>query len=205
MRPDLSKRLPSNHFDYLNEYATDYQRNALTSGDDHKQQKADDRALAEGILASLQTEAEASTPAPEKSTTSTNKPASAPKSADRTRSEKQPAPQSKKTSIREEHYQANRALAKRLHGWLDDHGFEIIKNKGGNDATSCLLISLMQHAKGDYNSEHSADVDNLRTGLNEQTRKKQPDHPDSNRYSLYADSWEIKWLVDQIKIGRAHV
>lgn len=139
-------------------FLTDQQRAALSSGDSTAMQAADDAALAEAILASLAQQ--------ENESVQYN-----------AVTEDELVEQAKRESLA---YQGNNAGSasptisdyeqqmintEKLHSWLDANGFDVVKNGGGGH-NDCLLISLMQHATGDYETEHAADVDDCRAFLN---------------------------------------
>lgn len=66
--------------------------------------------------------------------------------------------------------------------WFQSNGFDVVHNSGGG-SNNCLLISLLQHATGDYRSEHAAEVHHYRQQLMkwDQTIKKNDPLPSSGK------------------------
>jgi hypothetical protein len=69
-----------------------------------------------------------------------------------------------------------------LRTWFQNNGFDVIHNSGGG-SNNCLLISLLQHATGDYRSEHTAEVRHYRQQLMkwDKTIKKNDPLPSSGK------------------------
>lgn len=130
------------------------QRSALDSGDDAAMKVADDAALAEAILASLAEMENVKEQYNEASLTDATSPAPNPP----------PNSTASNGSTMDEMLQKQRENTDLLRSWLDANGFDIVKNGGGGH-NDCLLISLLQHATGDYRSEHRAEVEQCRNTL----------------------------------------
>ena len=78
-----------------------------------------------------------------------------------------------------------------LRTWFTQSGFDIVRNSGGG-SNNCLLISLLQHATGDYSSEHAADVHHYRQQLMKWDKTIQATDP------LPSSGEIIKRLINQI-------
>lgn len=131
-------------------FLTAQQRAAMDSGDELAMQAADDAAMAEAILASL---AEQENLIKHYSNASDAAPVSPGTPATPTTEGKAASTGAGMAEL----VQIQRDNTERLRGWLHANGFDIIKNRGGGH-NDCLLISLLQHATGDYRSEHRSDV-----------------------------------------------
>ena len=164
------------------------QLSARASGNAGAMQVADDAALAEAILASLAEQ--------EKETVQTD-----------TVTDDDLLAQAKRESLAQQDDDTAPALStatwrklqekntKALRDWLDTHGFDVVKNHGGGH-NDCLLISLMQHATGNYDSEHSADVESFRVFLNRLD-------PSIQRNDALPGMHEaIRKLVDELNKGK---
>ncbi len=211
MRADSSSKPPAFTPERIRELATAEQYAALSSGDAAKIREANDRALAQAMLLSLADLPDSPAPAA--------KPATPPQVT--TALPAQPGTQapgnmrsgttgstgttgtSATTSTSgttpttysptEAHYAAARQQTREARTWLDRHGFDVIPN-GGGGASNCLLISLMQHAKGDYSCEHTAEVNSLRQALILHTGGRETG-------ALFGDTSKdgaLAWLVDTI-------
>jgi hypothetical protein len=55
-------------------------------------------------------------------------------------------------SIPQEELQAQRKINDKLRDWFTDRDMTVVANQGKNQ--NCLLISLLQHASGNYQSQH---------------------------------------------------
>lgn len=183
----------------LQQFGTKEQRQALQRHNDEALKQADERALAEALLASL---ADLRQESPVDHSPALPAPASSAPAPDH-----QPAsatgnsPDAKKnisasSRIPEAYYEGNRKINRQLRGWLQDHGFSLISNTG-KDA-NCLLISMVQHAKRHYDSEHDAEVNDLREKAKDYTRRHHPDNPSINDYSLNSDDGLTVELVREI-------
>ena len=149
MRPNSSLR--------TRDFMAASQRDALDSGDAAKIQAADEAALAEAILASLAEK--------EKDNVQYNTATQADRADQAGPTEANSVPDASDTrstmaDLRQKQWE-NTDL---LRSWLDSSGFDIVKNRGGGH-NDCLLISLLQHATGDYRSEHRAEVKQCRHTL----------------------------------------
>ncbi len=139
-------------------FLTDQQYAAMASGDAAAMQLADDAALAEAILASLK---EQETVTVQTDTVTDDDLLEQAKRE----SLAQPGNEASLVSPTAEWRELQRVNTDKLRSWLDANGFDIVKNGGGGH-NDCLLISLMQHATGNYDSEHAADVESCRVFLN---------------------------------------
>lgn len=176
---------------YIAEFATKEQQEALLNNNEDDLRQADDRALAEAILASLA----------EESRISRSKPAEAePDSTESFVSDTNEPDNSGTASVNitpsQTEYEASRNINQRLAAWFDHHGFQIVKNSG-KDA-NCLLISMTQHATGNFESEHSAEVASLREEVKAYTKKHHPHRASMNDHSLYSDGKIMAQLVTEI-------
>ena len=186
MIPNAPIRLTNLSSEQMRDFATEAQQTALASGDAAKVREANDRALAEGILASLGSDT--SRPAP--------RPGEPEAQAEPGRPRRQPADPSAVPRRRlppETEYEAARKQTAQLRDWLNHHGFDVIPNSGGG-RSNCLLISLMQHATGNYASEHEAEVSELRQALVEQSGG-------AESGALFGDTGSdssLRWLVNRI-------
>ena len=195
MRPDSIKPLTTLSAEQVERFASVEQRQALLNNDEEGLKAADERALAAAILASL---------ADLKDESSALNPLSpAPTGASPSSTENLNNKTAKNTSVPatlpEEFYESNRKINLQLGEWLKDHGFNIVSNSGRN--SNCLLISMIQHAKRDYSSEHDAEVNDLRTKVKDFTKKHYPDHPSINDYSLNGDDELTNELIREINKG----
>ncbi len=190
MRPESTSWLNNTN---IADFVTREQHEALLNNDEDSLRKADDRALAEAILASLEDESMANreSPAtPDRSDTDSLPP-------EITEIQEQPTEQdTTATTLSQAHYDASRKINQQLAGWFRDHGFQVVRNSG-KDA-NCLLISMAQHAAGHYESEHSAEVQSLREKVKEYTTKHHPKDASINDYSLYSDGKLMEQLVKEI-------
>jgi hypothetical protein len=149
MRPDSSSQ-----------FLTTSQQTAWRSGNREAIQAADDAALAQAIMASL---AELEKQQTQDDTTSEDDLIQAATTASLKSSGKasSPADQKKNTEAYLD-LQAQKTAGLRI--WFEKHGFDVIPNSGGR-SNNCFLISLLQHATGDYRSEHAAEVSHYRQQL----------------------------------------
>lgn len=94
-------------------------------------------------------------------------------------------------SIPEPEYAGHRAATEKLRAWFTAHHFRVVQNLGEN--SNCLLISLLQHATGDYQSEHTRAANDYKALLASQSNG-------ANRFSdgLFENTTLIARLIDQI-------
>ncbi len=84
-----------------------------------------------------------------------------------------------------------RGLIEKLMRFLQKHGFDIRPNSGMSN--NCLIIAMLQHATGDYASEHAAKAQHYKRLLCEHSAgSEQPNRP------LFSDNVLTEWLIDQI-------
>ena len=189
MLPTTHQQPTSLSTEQINDFASKEQQAALASGDEAKIREANDRALAEALLASLGTASSATAP----KETDAEDGVSVPVKPGRPRPRSDALQVSVRYSPSETEYEASRTQTIQLRSWLDHHGFDVIPNSGGK-SSNCLLISLMQHATGNYASEHTAEVRELREALVKSSKG-------AESGSLFGDSSSdssLPWLVDQI-------
>lgn len=144
------------------QFLTASQKSAWHSGDREAIQAADDAALARAIMASLaelediQTQDDTTSEygLAQSSTNASLKPSGMNSS---------PTDQQKNTEAYLD-LQTQKTAGLRI--WFEKNGFDVIHNSGGR-SNNCFLISLLQHATGDYRSEHTADVRHYRQQLME--------------------------------------
>lgn len=209
MRPVNSNRPTSLSAEALSNFATQEQRQALATGNKDALQKADERALAAAVLASLaDIKDESLIKTPSLMSVSTKKSSfPAKESSDQKNISPKPTKEtsdqknipSKPATLTEDYYEANRKITSQLRGWFHNHGFSIVHNSGRN--LNCLLISMMQHKTGNYDSEHDADVDDLRQKVKDYTEKHYPNNPSMNDYSLNSDDDLTVELMKEINKG----
>ena len=181
----------------LADFATDKQQAALATMNADSLQQADDHALAEAILASL---GDLKNKASPNSSSVYSSPERQVASHQSIKSNNSPA---KSATVPQEYYDGSKAINLQLRNWLGNHGFDIIPNSGKN--SNCLLISMVQHAKGNYSSEHDADVNGLRQTVKDYTKHHYPDNPSINDYSLLSDDDVTDMLVEKINLEIPHV
>ena len=75
--------------------------------------------------------------------------------------------------------------------WLKDRGVQVIGNDGGA-ANNCLIISLVQHATGDFDSEHPEHAAAIRAALVAQFPHISMVDP------LHSDTNEARWLAAHV-------
>ena len=180
----------------VDKFATTEQREALRNNDEIQLGRADDLALATAIMASLAEQKDDSSLNTTASPASSEHKASPPLSSDSHEDSVTPA------TVSQEHLDSSRKANQKLRHWLGNHGFDIIPNSGSG--SNCLLISMMQHAKANYDTEHEAEVNELRQKVKEFTQKHYPDNPSINDYSLYSDDEVTNLLVEKINKGIRH-
>lgn len=180
----------------VDKFATREQREALKNNDEVQLGRADDLALATAIMASLAEQKDDSSLNTTASPASSDHKASPPLSSDRHKDSVTPA------TVSQEHLDSSRKANQKLRHWLGNHGFDIIPNSGAR--SNCLLISMTQHAKTNYASEHEAEVNELRQKVKEFTQKHYPDNPSINDYSLHSDDKVTNLLVEEINKGIRH-
>ncbi len=195
MRPDSIKPLHTLSAEQIQHFASAEQQQALLNNDEAGLKAADERALAAAILASLaDLKAESSALNPTSPASTGASPSSTQNLNDKT--EKNTSTPAK---LPQEFYESNRKINLQLGQWLKDHGFSIVSNSGRN--SNCLLISMIQHAKSDYSSEHDAEVNDLRKKVKDFTKKHYPDNPSMNDYSLNCDDELTIELIREINKG----
>jgi hypothetical protein len=78
-----------------------------------------------------------------------------------------------------------------MKSWFEKNGFDIVRNTGGG-ANNCLLISILQHATGNYDSEHDSEVNAYRKLLMDRDNSIDAYGP------LPSSGAAIEGLIDQI-------
>lgn len=194
MHPDAIKPITSLSANQLEQFASADQRRAVGNKNEAALKMADDRALAEAILASLADLGQETLASTDNTLPSPNEASSSQSRI----SDDPPTAYAARTPTQAE-YEANRKINQQLDLWLDQHGFQVIPNTG-RDA-NCLLISMTQHAAGNYTSEHSADVVSLRQKVKDYTRMHHPNNPSMNDYSLYSDGKFMTQLAQEVNDG----
>lgn len=86
---------------------------------------------------------------------------------------------------------AQRSLIDKLKDWLATHGFDIRRNNGNQN--NCLIISMLQHATGDYHSEHAAQAKHYKKLLVEQSGGEE-----KSSNALFSDDALTRWLIARI-------
>ena len=71
--------------------------------------------------------------------------------------------------ISPEEIEATNDVNKQLRTWFTENNLKVVRN-GGGASNNCLLISLLQHAKKDYSSEHLKDANKYKALLVSQSR-----------------------------------
>lgn len=133
-------------------------------------QIADDQALAQAIQASLNERTQSSalqnktpTDAIAKQIANDEAIARAIQAGEKT--EKKP---SKTSSIAVDLLRAQSLITNKLRTWFNQNGYRVIPNNGKSN--NCLLISLLQHATGDYTSQHSEKAAKYKSILETQSK-----------------------------------
>lgn len=86
---------------------------------------------------------------------------------------------------------AQRSLVDRLKAWLSSRGFEIKSNNGNRN--NCLIISMLQHVTGNYDSNHEAAAKKYKALLFDWSGgTEKHDSP------LYSDNVLTEMLIDKI-------
>ncbi len=101
------------------------------------------------------------------------------------------APAALRTSVPNEEFASQRRLIGKLKRSLRAQGFRIWPNHGARN--NCLIISMLQHATGNYRSQHSKDADYYKQRLVK--RSGGNEHIDS---PLYSDDALTRWLISEI-------
>lgn len=112
---------------HIADFLTNEQQHALASGDVDAQQIADDAALAMGIQASLD-------------------------EMDKDKSKDKSAEKPTTRTITDSEFNAQHRINDKLGNWFAVRHMTVVPNQGKNQ--NCLLISLLQHATGNYHSQH---------------------------------------------------
>lgn len=86
---------------------------------------------------------------------------------------------------------AQRSLIDKLRDWLATHGFDIRRNNGNQN--NCLIISMLQHATGDYHSEHAAQAKHYKKLLVERSGGEE-----KGSNALFSDDELTRWLIARI-------
>jgi hypothetical protein len=138
---------------HSNAFITSTQKSAWDSGDSEAIRAADDAALAQAILdslAELEVSQAVSDPVTEDDLIKAAIEESLSTSSSATHASKR---------VRYDELQAKKTAE--MKNWFDNNGFDIVRNTGGG-ANNCLLISITQHATGNYDSEHDSEVNAYR-------------------------------------------
>lgn len=101
------------------------------------------------------------------------------------------APKAARNLVPDDELNAQRTLIDKLRDWLSSHGFDIRSNKGNGN--NCLIIAMLQHASGDYHSEHAAQARHYRKLLAERSGGEE-----KTSNALFSDDELTRWLVAQI-------
>ncbi len=160
------------------QFLTASQQTAWDSGNHEAIQAADDTALAQAIMASL---AELEDIQTQDDTTSEDDLIQTAIAESLKPSGKGRSPINQKKST-EAYLDLQAQKTAGLRTWFEKNGFDVIHNSGGR-SNNCLLISLLQHATGDYRSEHTAEVRHYRQQLMkwDKTIKKNDPLPSSGK------------------------
>lgn len=138
---------------------------ARETGDPETIRQANDEALALGLQASLEASAH-----PAKS----SKTAKAPR-----------------TAVPHDELSIQRRLIDKLKQALKHLGYDIQPNQGTQN--NCLIISMLQHASGDYHSEHTAQARHYKKLLAERSGG-----TEKTSNALFSDNDLTCWLIDKI-------
>lgn len=168
------------------EFLSSSQQTAWKSGNRESIQAADDAALAQGIMASLGELEELQT---QDDTTSDDDliQAAIAESLKTSGKGRSPIDQQKNAEAYSD-LQAQKTSG--LRTWFAQNGFDIIYNSGGG-SNNCLLISLLQHATGDFRSEHTAEVNQYRQQLMKWDKTIKKDDPLPSSGKLIEDLIEL--------------
>jgi hypothetical protein len=100
-------------------------------------------------------------------------------------------PKSPRTSIPEEEIAAQRGIIARLKEWIKTHGFAIKTNNGNQH--NCLIISMLQHATGNYESSHEDRARFYKQKIVEWSKGKE-----KSSSALHSDDELFRKLIDEI-------
>jgi hypothetical protein len=101
------------------------------------------------------------------------------------------APAALRSSVPNEEFAAQSGLIGQLKHNLRAQGFKIWPNRGAKN--NCLIISMLQHATGDYRSQHSKQAEHYKQLLVKQSGgTERIDSP------LYSDEKLTRWLISKI-------
>ena len=100
-------------------------------------------------------------------------------------------PKSPRTSIPQEEFEAQLGLIAKLKVWMKKHGFDIKANNGNRN--NCLIISMLQHATEDYDSNHQDRARHFKQKIVEWSQGKE-----NSSSSLHSDDKLCRQLVDEI-------
>lgn len=100
-------------------------------------------------------------------------------------------PKTPRKSIPAEEFTKQRGIIAKLKHWLKNHGFEIKSNNGNQN--NCLIISMLQHATGNYDSNHESQARHYKQKLVEWSGGKEKDS-----WGLYSDDDLFRKLIDEI-------
>ncbi len=105
------------------------------------------------------------------------------------------APKAMRKNVPVDEMAAQHSLIDQLREWLSTHGFDIRRNSGNGN--NCLIISMLQHATGDYHSEHAAQAKHYKKLLAERS-----DNKEKTSNALFSDDELTRWLI--ARINRDH-
>lgn len=100
-------------------------------------------------------------------------------------------PKSARKIVPADELRAQHGLVDRLKAWLSNHGFAIKRNNG--DRNNCLIISMLQHATGNYDSNHEADAKKYKALLVGWS-----DGTEQHGSPLFSDTELTEKLIDRI-------
>lgn len=86
---------------------------------------------------------------------------------------------------------AQRSINKKLSNWFADRKMTVVSNQGKNQ--NCLLISLLQHASGNYQSQHESEASHYKQILTGKSHGQIGKHD-----ALYDDTELMTSLINRI-------
>lgn len=110
---------------------------------------------------------------------------------DRSLDSRNDVPKTPRKSIPTEEFAKQQGLIAKLKSWLKNHGFEVKSNNGNRN--NCLIISVLQHASGNYDSNHQSEARHYKQKLVEWSGGKEKDS-----WGLYSDDDLFQKLIAEI-------
>lgn len=93
--------------------------------------------------------------------------------------------------IPDQEFEAQRSINDKLRNWFTDRQMTVVANQGENQ--NCLLISLVQHASGNYHSQHAQAASDFKDILTRESKGQILKHD-----ALYDDTALMTALIKRI-------